>query len=89
MASIKELEDEQGLQFHSSVNELRQFIESPVWTDLRNWIEMQNTADQQRLVKADTMDEIRKLQGKLEVGLEMLDLPSLLITLLSDEDNGR
>lgn len=89
MASVKEVEDTQDFKVLSSVNDIRQFMNSPLWADMKGYIEMQNKADHQRLVKAETMDDIRKLQGKLEVGEEMLNLPDFLITLLTDSnDNG-
>jgi len=74
-----------SVKLNSSVNEIRQFLQSPLWHDMKKYISGQNEADNRALVNAATIDEIRTLQGKLQVGLEMLNLPETLLSLIEEE----
>lgn len=94
MATIKEIKEEQDsdFRFRSSPSDLRQFKEGHVWYDMLKYIRMMNQADQRRLVNASELNDIRKLQGKMEVGLEMEQLPDLLIKIIEERkeiENGR
>lgn len=69
----------------ASAEQVRAFLETPVWLDMRNFIEQQVQEITRDLIMEDNPGKIRELQYEIRSKQMFLDLPNQLI-VWSEED---
>lgn len=75
-----------SLSPHSSVNELKNFEESIIWGDMLRYIRANLTMVTTQLKQSSDLMEIKKLQGLVECGEDMENLPQILIEIKNQEE---